>query len=269
MKDLLVFGIDFLLIMLLINIAINGMVIGDFEILSVTQIQEKNAKVTEAIEHSNAVQEQYASSAQILASAKEAVDASAKMYEETFNSSSKDVIDKANRQDLYDIEYIWAEMGKMATKNDLSIKISIEPTGVDSINTLKFKIMGQYRGITQFMAEFDKDEDFRIEDFNLFIYEQKPVNVVSREGSVNKWLLQTIGATFTVNNVAIKQETLSKEFNGTTYEIEAGSEYQGFVKALDENVVNGTNTVGGNSTAANTTNASTTTNATAENTAKQ
>ena len=221
MKDLLVFGIDFLLVILLINIALNGLVIGKVEILSITQIQEKNAEVTNAIEHSNKIQDQYKSSFQGLTYAKESVDQSAKIYEETYNGSSNQVKQAASSQDLYDIEYIWAEIGKIATKNDLSLKISIEPTGVDSINTLKIKIMGQYRGITQFMSEFDRDQDFRVEDFNLFIYEQKPVTVVSKGGSVDKWLLQTIGATFTIKNVAIKQETLSKEFTGTTYEIEA------------------------------------------------
>lgn len=260
MKDLLVFGIDFLLVILLINIALNGLVIGKVEILSVTQIQEKNAEVTEAIEHSNKIQDQYKSSFQGLTYAKESVDQSAKIYEETYNGSSNQVKQAASSQNLYDIEYIWAEIGKIATKNDLSLKISIEPTGVDSINTLKIKVMGQYRGITQFMSEFDRDQDFRVEDFNLFIYEQKPVTVVSKGGSVDKWLLQTIGATFTIKNVAIKQETLSKEFTGTTYEIEAGEEYQGFVKALDQNVVNGTTTGNAttNATTANSTNTATT-----------
>ena len=122
MKDLLVFGIDFLLIMLLINIAINGMAIGNIEILSVTQIQEKNAKVTEAIEHSNMVQEQYISSRQSLDHAADSVKASAELYNKTMDTSSEDVKKEANNQDLYDIEFIWAEVGQLATQNDLSLK---------------------------------------------------------------------------------------------------------------------------------------------------
>jgi len=257
MKDLLVFGIDFLLVLLIINLAINGMAIGGIEILSVKQIQEKSASVTTTIENSNKIQDYYYSVKEGLKAASSGVDASAQKYNEVLSKSSEEVKNEANNQTLYDIEYIWAEIGKIASNYDLSIKITVEPTGVDSINTLKFKLMGRYAGITQFMGKLEENKnfDFRIEDFDLFIYEQKTVSALGDDG-VKKYLLQTIGATFAVNNVAIKQEKLTKEFTRTTYEEEAGNEYQGYVDAPAANTT-------GNNVATNTangTNATTDTN---------
>lgn len=94
------------------------------------------------------------------------------------------------------------KLGSYATKEGVTLKWDVSSTGVNNKYTLNFTTTGSYVGVISYIYALENDSDlaFRIENFKM-----------TASG-------ENVTATFTVNNVAIKAETISSASSNNTNE---------------------------------------------------
>lgn len=93
-------------------------------------------------------------------------------YDELVTMSTTDDITSASQLEKYEIEYLWAQIGSHATKEDVVLKLEIsanstsEATGYYDLN---FTASGDYVGITDFIYDIENDSSlgFKIENFKM------------------------------------------------------------------------------------------------------
>lgn len=196
MKKILI-GILIILLIVMAYFAIfKGISLGNFNILSVKQIQAENDNLTQEISQTetlmysnyNTKNEELNRSVQGLMTAKEE-------YLDLTDVSTEGEIKKATRKETYKIEYLWTRIGSHATAEGVILKLDILAgnTGEADVKNLSFSVTGNYIAVINFVTAIEDDAElgFRIENFKIL------------PGS------DTDGrqATFTVKNVRIKQET--------------------------------------------------------------
>lgn len=196
MKKILI-GILIILLIVMAYFAIfKGISLGNFNILSVKQIQAENDNLTQEISQTetlmysnyNTKNEELKRSVQGLMTAKEE-------YLDLTDVSTEGEIKKATRKETYKIEYLWTRIGSHATAEGVILKLDILAgnTGEADVKNLSFSVTGNYIAVINFVTAIEDDAElgFRIENFKIL------------PGS------DTDGrqATFTVKNVRIKQET--------------------------------------------------------------
>ena len=111
-------------------------------------------------------------------------------------------IQEANLEQTYAMEFLWNKVGSYATKEGVTLKWDVSSTGVNNKYTLNFTTTGSYVGVISYIYALENDSDlaFRIENFKM-----------TASG-------ENVTATFTVNNVAIKAETISSASSNNTNE---------------------------------------------------
>lgn len=198
MKKILIILLIILLVTLSYFAIFRGITLGEFEILSVEQIQTENDKLTQEIEeteklkHSNYVQksEELDKSIDELLKVKDE-------YYDLANISTEGEIKKANRQETYKIEYIWTRIGSHATSEGVELKLDVTAGEIGDADTknLSFTVTGNYIAVINFVLAIEDDSQlgFRIENFK----------ILPGAGENGRQ------ATFTVRNVRIKQENAS------------------------------------------------------------
>ena len=114
-------------------------------------------------------------------------------YLDLASVSSDEEIQEANLEQTYAMEFLWNKVGSYATKEGVTLKWDVSSTGVNNKYTLNFTTTGSYVGVISYIYALENDSDlaFRIENFKM-----------TASG-------ENVTATFTVNNVAIKAETIS------------------------------------------------------------
>ena len=116
--------------------------------------------------------------------------------------STEGEITKANTEETYLIEYLWTRVGRHATSESIKLKMDVKTAdaGDPSIKKLSFTAKGRYIDIIQFVSALESDEklSFKIENFKMV-----------RESD-------TLVATFNVNNVRIKTETVKGSVDSDT-----------------------------------------------------
>ena len=114
-------------------------------------------------------------------------------------STDKEIQD-ANLEQTYAMEFLWNKVGSYATKEGVTLKWDVSSTGVNNKYTLNFTTTGSYVGVISYIYALENDSDlaFRIENFKM-----------TASG-------ENVTATFTVNNVAIKAETVSGSSSATS-----------------------------------------------------
>lgn len=202
MKKVLI-GILIILLIAMAYLAIfKGISIGNFQVLSVEQIQEENNKLTqeiaeaETLMYSNypAKTDELEESITNLLKAKEE-------YLDLANLSTENELKRANKQEIYKIEYLWTRIGSHATEEGVILKLDITAgeTGESEVKNLSFTVTGNYIAIINFISAIEDDSKlaFRIENFKIL------------PGS------DTNGrqATFIVRNVRIKSESTTTSVN--------------------------------------------------------
>ena len=107
-------------------------------------------------------------------------------------STDKEIQD-ANLEQTYAMEFLWNKIGSYATREGVTLKWDVSSTGVNNKYTLNFTTTGSYIGVINYIYALENDSElaFRIENFKM-----------TASG-------ENVTATFTVNNVAIKAETIS------------------------------------------------------------
>lgn len=233
MKKVLILILIALLLTLAVFIAINGVQIGNIEILGVTGIQNRNSELEEKIAQATKLAStDYKKAVSTVQENSKKLEEEKKKYEDMTAISTDSEIQEAAQLQTYEIEYLWAKIGNHATSEGATIKMDVTKGTNTTTNTynLKFTVTGSYISITDFISDIENDSSlgFKIEEFKML-----PGNGSDLE------------ATFVCKDIAIKD--LSQEV---------------ITQNNDENNTNTTNRT--NST--NTTNTTNTTNSTNTNT---
>jgi len=190
-------------IVLLIFSTVKGIKIGEFQILSVSQLKEKNDSLSAKVEKANSL-------------ATTDYQNNVKKLEETFKQYLRqkqkyeqlvDVTDGTNEQiyetKQYDISYLWRVLGNYATNRNLKLAINVtENKTVKNTYDFNFTVEGEYVKVSQFITDLENNSDlyFRIYDFKMTGKER-----VDEQGNN---VVITV-ASFVVKGININPKTIS------------------------------------------------------------
>lgn len=223
----------------------NGVSIGSFKALGLKGLKEEDTQIQSKIETASSLtSSQYPSKISELNQNTKNLLSKKEEYTDLTTYSTEDQIQAANELQEYEVEYLWAEVGKYATKEGIKIKMDIsnstsanQSADGRKLYDLNFTAEGAYVGISLFLADLEDDSflDFKIENFAL----------TKGESTEN------LKATFVVKDIPIKIDNLSANTS-------SDSETTGSVN----NTTNNTSNTTGNTTTNTTTNSNTNTNTT-------
>ena len=200
MKNKIVLIVLTVSVLLLFVLAVFGFKIGEFEIPSISKILQKNKTVNTEIDGlSSLTSATYPEKVKILETTISDLNVQKEKYEEISGFSSEE--ENLNETQQYDITYLWTKLGKLASKQKINLSIDVKKASGASLYDLYFTIDGEYVNISSFIKKIEDESDlsFRIYNFKLV------------PGSSNVKLK----ATFTVKNVNINNETLTKNAGNT------------------------------------------------------
>lgn len=182
-------------ITLIVVFATNGISIGNFQILSIEQLIEKNDELNQKLgEASTLTSESYPNVIRELEQTYNEEYLVQKQKYEELVGTIKNVKEDIYEAKQYDISYLWRVLGNYAQKWSLDLQINVEKNNeTESSYNLNFTIIGEYEKILKFITDIENDSDlyFRIYNFN-----------ISGNGKV-------ITAKFNVKNINIDESTIS------------------------------------------------------------
>lgn len=202
MKKILLIVLIILLATLTYFSIANGLEVGNIQILSVSQIQEKNESLDISIEKLNsAITKEFPKKISEVKTATEALQKTKKAYLDKTTSYTDEQILSATQEEKYDIEFLWTRVGQHATEKGVNIKMDIKAGDTEDVKDLNFTVQGSYIGITDFIYAVEEDEDlnFRVKNFKM----------LPNKGEILK-------ATFLVKNIKILGNTSSATVNSTS-----------------------------------------------------
>lgn len=186
-------SIIILISIILLAIAMfRGINIGNLEILSISQIKEKNSDLDKKIDKASTLTSvDYPKNVETLEKSFEGYTIEKEKYEELTGVSIEN-IEEIYETKQYDISYLWRVLGKYAENRKLTLGIDVQTANTgNSAYNFNFTVSGQYVNIIQFITDIENDSDlyFRIYNFKM-------------SGST------TVTATFTVKNINIDASTI-------------------------------------------------------------
>lgn len=194
MKDILITVISILLTVVIIICMVKGLTVGSFRILSISNIKQESLNLDNEVDELNNLKNAtYKKKIDDLQTATKDLTTAKQKYLDLASVSSDEEIQEANLEQTYAMEFLWNKVGSYATKEGVTLKWDVSSTGVNNKYTLNFTTTGSYVGVISYIYALENDSDlaFRIENFKM-----------TASG-------ENVTATFTVNNVAIKAETIS------------------------------------------------------------
>lgn len=197
MKKLLVLILIALLSVLCVYTVLEGIHIGNFEILGIQGIKEKNDKLDERIElAAKRAQTDYPKSLAAVKTYTKSLQQEKKNYEEMTEISSGEDIEAANQIEKYEYDSLMVKLGRHATSEGADLNIKIEKGNAAGIYNLKFEAEGRYISILDFISAIENDSTlgFKIEDFKM-----TPVTSGNKEDKQQK-----VRGTFTCRTIAIE-----------------------------------------------------------------
>ena len=223
----------------------NGVSIGSFKALGLKGLKEEDTQIQSKIETASSLtSSQYPSKISELNQNTKNLLSKKEEYTDLTTYSTEDQIQAANELQEYEVEYLWAEVGKYATKEGIKIKMDIsnstsanQSADGRKLYDLNFTAEGAYVGISLFLADLEDDSflDFKIENFAL----------TKGESTEN------LKATFVVKDIPIKLDNLSANTS-------SDSDTTGSVNNTTNNTSNTTNNTTTNTTSNRNTNTNTT-----------
>ena len=201
MKDILITVISILLTVVIIICMVKGLTVGSFRILSISNIKQESLNLDNEVEELNNLKNvTYKKKIEDLQTATKDLTTAKQKYLDLASVSTDKEIQDANLEQTYAMEFLWNKVGSYATKEGVTLKWDVSSTGVNNKYTLNFTTTGSYVGVISYIYALENDSDlaFRIENFKM-----------TASG-------ENVTATFTVNNVAIKAETVSGSSSATS-----------------------------------------------------
>ena len=203
MKDILITVTSILLTVVIIICMVKGLTVGSFRILSISNIKQESLNLDNEVDELNNLKNvTYKKKIDDLQTATKYLTTAKQKYLDLASVSSDEEIQEANLEQTYAMEFLWNKVGSYATKEGVTLKWDVSSTGVNNKYTLNFTTTGSYVGVISYIYALENDSDlaFRIENFKM-----------TASG-------ENVTATFTVNNVAIKAETISSASSNNTNE---------------------------------------------------
>ena len=182
---------------------VEGLTVGSFRILSISNIKQESLNLDNEVDELNNLKNAtYKKKIDDLQTATKDLTTAKQKYLDLASVSSDEEIQEANLEQTYAMEFLWNKVGSYATKEGVTLKWDVSSTGVNNKYTLNFTTTGSYVGVISYIYALENDSDlaFRIENFKM-----------TASG-------ENVTATFTVNNVAIKAETISSASSNNTNE---------------------------------------------------
>ena len=200
MKNNVITIIFLLLIVLFFTMIFAGIKIGNFQILSISELKTKNGDLDSNIEKAKTLTSiDYPQSVEKLEDTYEQYNVQKEKYEELSGMTDEDN-KRMYETKQYDIGYIWRIFGKYATSRNLSISMDVKKSSGQNLYDLNFTISGQYVNTSEFIAELENNSDlnFRIYNFKM-------------TGSS-----ETVTTSFTVKDVNINPSTIKSSTTSTS-----------------------------------------------------
>lgn len=172
MRKILIAILIILLLVLAYFTIFQGISIGTLKILSTKDIIKLNDDLTNKINDANAkIKSDLPNKESELKASVETLLENKEKYYKVANISTETEISKANKEEVYDIEYLWLRVGSHARKEGVNIKMDIKQgnAGSSDMKNLTFTVDGKYVGIIDFVSALEDDSElnFRIENFKL------------------------------------------------------------------------------------------------------
>lgn len=213
MRKLLIGIIIIALSILLWNIVVNEVSAFGINVLGYQKIKDLNSEIDIKLEEATMLTSRtYAEKYKELENSAKSLATVKKEYQEkTANISASD-IQRANQLNSYEIEFLWARVGKYATSNNIILKLDIAntATGITGNKDLLFTANGEYWKIVKFISSLEDDEKlaFKIEEFRLIPgVADTSTNETTGEQTSNANQLQ---ATFKVTDIDINIDNITE-----------------------------------------------------------
>lgn len=215
MKKLLI-SIIIILVLILTGITIvNGLEIGNFKILGITEIKSQNENLDTEIKNATKLAStDYQKKLDDLDKAVKEFEKTKNSYEDMVSVSTDSEIQSANQYGVYEIGMLWIELGNHAKSEGIKMDVSAKDlTAIDTGVTtevdkkyncnLYFTVTGTYAGIAGFIEDIEDDSKlgFRIEEFKMI--------PSSEEDNI-------LQATFTCKDIIIRGVSANSATNSTT-----------------------------------------------------
>lgn len=203
MKKILISILIVLLIVLTGFTIFKGISIGNFKVLSVSKINDKNTQLTAEIEIAQQLlKKNYPETKEKLASSISDLLSKKEEYFKLAKLSSDKEITKANTEETYLIEFLWARIGNHATSKGVNLTIDVKTgdAGDPMVKNLTITAKGYYVGIMDFVSSLENDDklNFKIENFKLVQEDE------------------LLTATFNVRGIRIKTENVTNTTSDNT-----------------------------------------------------
>ena len=185
-------------LVILVFLAYKGIKIGEFEVLSISQLIQKDEMLKEKIEQaSDLSSEKYPQTIDELEETYEQYRVKKQKYEQLAGVTSN-INSDIYETKQYDIGYLWRVLGKYATNRSLELGIDAKKT--KNVYNFDFSVSGTYVNISQFITDIENDSDLY---FRIYNFKMVPDSEAEPKGTI-------VTATFTVRNIGINSSTISK-----------------------------------------------------------
>lgn len=171
MKKLLILILIALLLTLTMFLVIQGINIGNFEILGVKGIQEKNNNLDAKIQQAaKLVEKDYKQAVSNVQTDAKKLKEEKQNYEDmtTLADGQEQV---ANQIEKYEIETLWVRLGNHATSEGVVMQMDVikGSSSAQDVYNLRFTATGSYISITDFISAIENDSTlgFKIEEFKM------------------------------------------------------------------------------------------------------
>ena len=149
MKKILILILIALLVALAGYIGFKGVSIGNFQILGITGIREKNELLDEKVqEASKLVEKDYKQALSTLNDSSKKLEQEKQEYTDMTTVSSEGDIQAANQIEKYTLETLWVLLGNHADAEGVDVKIDIVKGNTSDVYNLNITATGTYVGIT-------------------------------------------------------------------------------------------------------------------------
>ena len=244
MKKLLLLILIALLLALTMIVMIQGVALGNVEILGIRGIQTSSNKLDETIQEAAKLAEKdYTQAVSDVETSAEKLKEEKENYENMVTISDSGDVENANQLEAYEIETLWVRIGNHATTQGviMQMEVTTSSSAAQGYYNLKFTATGGYINITEFISAIENDSmlGFKIEEFKL---------VPASDNS-------QLQATFTCKDIAIKEVSSAAQTTTDGAMTEDGT-------ATTNETSNTTNTTNSTNTSSNTTNTTNSTNTT-------
>lgn len=170
MKNKIISIICLLLIILLVIIAVfKGIKIGNFQILSISELKLKNNKLNETITSASELTSvEYPKAITTLEETYDKYNMQKQKYEEISGFTEYDE-KQIYETKQYDIGYLWKIIGKYAKSHNITIGMDVKKTSGSNLYDLYFNVSGQYVNISEFIKNVENNSElyFRIYNFKM------------------------------------------------------------------------------------------------------